>query len=129
MNVPDPPKKMSIFFYHKGFYKCGRCKPCKPTNREDRKITGFQSNSTKQKYKIDKLITCCSTHVNYVLECSCGLQYMGRTTRALSVRVGEHVRNIKKGYKHHSVSKHFRDIHKKDRRHLKFYVIDKIETN
>lgn len=99
------------------------------TNKEERKITGFQPNSTKQKYTIDKLITCCSTHVTYVLECSCGLQYAVRTTRGLSVRIGEHVRNIKKGYKYCSVSKHFRDIHKRDPQHLKFYAIDKIEQN
>lgn len=128
-NVPDPPKRISTFLDQKGFYRCGRCKPCRLTNKAERKITGFKSNATKQIYKVDKLITCCSTHVTYVLECSCGLQYVGRTTRALSVRIGEHVRNIEKEYKYHSVSKHFREIHRRDPRHLKFYAIDKIEPN
>lgn len=64
-----------------------------------------------------------------MLQCSCGLQYVGRTTRELSVRIGEHVRNIKKGFRHHSVSKHFRGVHGKDPQYLKFYGIDKIEKN
>lgn len=81
-----------------------------------------------QKHKIDKLITCCSTHVTYVLECSCGLQYVGRTTRKLSIRIGEHIQNLK-GFRHHSVSQHFRIKHNRHPQHLKFYAIDKIEQN
>lgn len=129
-NVPaPPPKKMVTFFDHKGFYRCGKCKPCRVTNKGSRKITEFQSNATALKYNIDKLITCNSTHVSYILECSCRLQYVGRTTRPLNVRLGEHIRNIKKGFKHHSVSKHFRNTHNRNPQHLKFYVIDKINRN
>ncbi|XP_073481353.1 uncharacterized protein [Aquarana catesbeiana] len=128
-NVPDPPKDFSTLFNQKGFFRCKKCKACRSTNQNDRKITSFMSNTKEQAYKIDKLITCCSTHVTYVLECSCGLQYVGRTTRALSVRIGEHVRNIKKGFKHHSVSKHFREVHDRNPQHLKFYGIDRIVRN
>ena len=89
----------------------------------------FQSYTNKEQFKVDKLITCSSTHVTYVLECECGLQYVGRTTRKLSVRMGEHIRNIKKGFIHHSVSLHFKNKHKKDPSKMKFYAIDKIEQN
>lgn len=32
-NVPDLPKRMTTFFHHKGFYRCGKCKPCRLTNK------------------------------------------------------------------------------------------------
>lgn len=60
-NVPDPAKRMTTFFNHKGFYRCGKCKPCRLTNKIDRKIREFQSHAAKQEFKIDKLITCGST--------------------------------------------------------------------
>ena len=94
-NVPDPPKKMISFLDQKGFYRCGRCKPCR-TTKGSRKVDQFQSHANNEQFKVGKLITCSSTHVTYVIECECGLQYVGRTTRKLSVRMGEHIRNIKK---------------------------------
>ena len=127
-NVPDPPKKMTTFFDQKGFYRCGKCKPCRIT-KGPRKVSHFTSHANKKEFKIDKLITCSSTHVTYVLECECGIQYVGRTTRKLSVRMGEHIRNIKKGFIHHSVSLHFRQKHNRDPSKLKIYAIDKIEQN
>ena len=127
-NVPDPPKKISTFLDQKGFFRCGRCKPCRIV-KGPRKTTEFKSNITNEQYKINKLITCSSTHVTYVLECECGLQYVGRTTRKLSIRLGEHIRNIKKGFKYHSVSMHFREKHNRDPTKLKIYAIDKIEKN
>lgn len=32
---------------------------------------------------------------------------MGRITRALNIRLNEHIANIRKGYKNHSVSRHY----------------------
>ena len=49
-----------------------------------------------------------------MLECDCGLQYVGRTSRALHVRIGEHISNIKQDKGNRSVSKHFRECHQKD---------------
>lgn len=34
--------------------------------------------------------------VVYMLEYECGVQYVGRTSRPLHVRIGEHVNNIKR---------------------------------
>lgn len=84
---------------------------------------------TMQKYQIEKLIKCCSMHVTYILECSCGLQYVGRRMRKLSIKIGEHIKNIKKGFRYHSVSNHFRIKHNRDPEHLKFYAIDKIDQH
>ena len=56
----------------------------------------------------------------YVLECPCGLQYVGRTMRKLKVRVQEHINNIKKGMETHGVPLHFKHVHKMDPKGLKF---------
>lgn len=68
-----------------------------------------------------------TTHVTYLLSCPCGLQYVGRTTRALGVRLCEHGNRIKKGFKHHSLSNHFRLVHGKDPSGLTSCGIDRIE--
>ncbi|OCU00186.1 hypothetical protein XELAEV_18005959mg [Xenopus laevis] len=73
------------------------------TNKE-RKCQGFKSNQTNKEHKIDQLITSDTTNVVYLLECPCKKQNVVRTTRKLRVRLGEHIRNIKKGFKSHSVS-------------------------
>lgn len=81
-----------------------------------------------KKYQFKDLITCSTVGVVYMLECECGLQYIGRTSRALHVRVGEHSINIKKGLKTHSVSRHFRMCHHRDPKGLKFWGIKKVST-
>ncbi|CAJ0941960.1 unnamed protein product [Ranitomeya imitator] len=43
----------------------------------------------------------------YVIECGCGLQYVGRTIQAMHVRMNKHRQNIRNGYLMHSLSKHF----------------------
>lgn len=43
--------------------------------------------------------------------CPCGLQCVGRTMRAMNVRVKEHITNIKKGFPKHSVSRHYLEWH------------------
>lgn len=76
--------------------------------------SGFRSANSGKEYNIKELITCNSTHMTYVLECPCHIQYVGRTTRPLLVRIREHITNIKNGYHKHSVSRHFKDCHNKD---------------
>lgn len=67
------------------------------------------------------------THAVYVLECPCQQQYVGRTTRGLKIRIGEHINNIKKGFEKHSVSRHFKVKLKKDPSLLTFYGIENIK--
>lgn len=90
-------KKIGYFLDHKRFYTCGRCKMCRTIKDSSRKTTQFTSLATKKEYKIKNLITRQSMHVTYILTCPCGLQYVGRTTRQLNVRIREHLSNIKKG--------------------------------
>lgn len=84
------------------------------------------ATSTNKEYKIGQLITCTTVGVVYMLECECGLQYIGRTSRPLHVRLGEHVNNIKKGLKSHNVSKYFKLVHGQNPRGLKFWGIEKV---
>lgn len=126
-NVIDPPKKTCTFLDQRVFFSCGRCVMCKTSKHRVRKTTHFTAHSSSESFKIKKFIMCGTTHVTYLLSCPCGLQYMGRTTRALGVRLREHVNRIKKGFKHHSFSNHFRLFHRRDPSGLTFCGIDKIE--
>lgn len=94
-----------------------------------RKTITFKSSVTNKEYKIDKLITCQSSHVTYLLAGPCGHQYAGRTTRQLCVRIWEHLNNIRKGYKNHSLSQHFRMQHNWDPSMLQVCGIDKIDPH
>lgn len=60
-----------------------------------------------------------------MLQCPCGLQYVGRTKRPLQVRLNEHINNIRKGFTKHSVSKHYLTVHNKDSSNTIFLGIDK----
>lgn len=130
-NVPDPPGKPPTFLDGSGFHYCTRCNACKITRKPGtkKKKTQFQSIVTQQQFDIKPLITCDSDHVTYVLECPCSLQYVGRTTRQLKVRINEHLTNIKKGYPNHSVSRHFKLYHDSDPSLCTFYGIDKISRD
>lgn len=73
---------------------------------KDRRIGQFKLLANSRTYDIDTFITCTSQNVVYLLICTCGLQYVGRTVRAINVRIKVHVANIKKGFPKHSLSKH-----------------------
>lgn len=81
---------------------------------------------TNKDYSIQQLITCNTVGVVYMLECDCGLQYIGRTSRPLHVRIGEHVNNIKKDLKTQNISSHFKFFHYQDPRGLGFWGIERV---
>lgn len=110
----------------KGFVRCRKCIGCKNNTRQPRKILEFKSRSNQRSFKIKDLITCNTTHVTYLIECPCQLQYIGRTTRPLHVRIREHINNIKNGFPKHSLSRHFLEVHNKNPKGLVFYGIDTI---
>ncbi|OCT65597.1 hypothetical protein XELAEV_18041835mg [Xenopus laevis] len=126
---------------NKGFFKCMQCIACKTLKSNARNVYNFKSNQTNKQYKINKLITCDSVNVVYLLECPCKKQYVGRTTKKLKLRIAEHIRNIKKGLKTHrgrftnlvnrphSVSEHFSLFHNSDPSGLKFMgIAHKVKT-
>lgn len=61
--------------------------------------------------------------------CPCGLQYTGRTSRVLQVRINEHIANIIKGFKGHRLSTHLRMCHNRDPSSLKLLDIDTFSPN
>lgn len=123
--VLDPPKQIKVAPNLKGFFKCKSCLTCRTSKRGENKTTTITSHSTGQEFKIRDLITCRSTHVTYLLECPCKKQYIGRTTRPLYKRIREHIKNIRKGYPQHSVSRHFNEYHHRDPSVLSFCGIEK----
>ena len=86
-------------------------------------MTGNKSTSNGSQYEIKDFIGCNTEGAVYALECSCGLQYVGRTKRPLKIRIKEHVVNIQNGFDKHSVSRHFDAVHNRDPSHLKFWGI------
>lgn len=96
---------------------------------KDRKIFNFVSTSTARTFKVEPFITCSSEGVVYLIQCPCGLQHMERTKRALKVRLNEHISNIGKGFKNHSVSRHYVEVHHRDPSSTLFIGIDKYKPH
>lgn len=72
-----------------------------------------------------RFITCTSEGVVYLIQCPCGLQYVGRTKRAPKVRLTEHINNIRRGFDKHPVSRHFDEVHSRDPSNTLYVGIDK----
>lgn len=117
----DEPKPLKLMD-QKGFYRCGKCMMCKQTGMKERKSISFKSNYNGRVHKLKDIITCNTTGVVYMLECPCGLQYVGRTIRALKTRLYEHCYNIRKG-----LETHYKLVHGSDPSSLKFWGIDKVK--
>uniref|UniRef100_A0A8C5WHQ7 Reverse transcriptase domain-containing protein n=1 Tax=Leptobrachium leishanense TaxID=445787 RepID=A0A8C5WHQ7_9ANUR len=128
--VHSKPKNKKInhnqFSVKNGFHVCGQCLACRSTGNKRNCRMEFFNKKTNQKIQMKEALNCCSKSVIYLLECPCGLQYIGRTKRAFNIRVSEHVRNIKKSYENHSVSLHFKIRHGSSPLGLKFMAIKKI---
>lgn len=121
-----PPLRNLVFFGNlTGYYKCGRCRVCSINRGTQRCTRRFTAHSTQKEHDIEPFITCSTEGVIYLLQCPCGLQYVGRTRQPLSVRLNEHITNIKNGFPKHSVSKHYLNTHNKDPSNTIFLGIDK----
>lgn len=77
-------------------------------------------------YKIRDFITCRTKAVVYMLECPFGIQYMGHISRSVQLRIHKYLSNIKTCKIEHSVTKHFRYVHKRDPRGVKFWGLEKV---
>ena len=129
-SVVEPPSKPGYsFFSGKGFYPCKNCNACRKSQKFQKKRTEFVATNTGETHVIRDFIGCHTEAVVYVLQCSCNLQYVGRTKRALKVRISEHVENIINGFPKHSVSRHFDQIHNRDPSQLQFWGIDKFNPS
>lgn len=61
-----------------GTYSCGHCVACKFIQKDSKLIKRFDN---KKEFKINTLFNCNSAGLVYLLECSCGLKYVGKTFR------------------------------------------------
>lgn len=95
----NPPSQKN-----KGSYKCPktRCECCE--NIGDN-VTTITSSNTKETIPLTSPLDCDCTFVVYLLSCTCGLQYVGRTIQTLQKWLNTHCANIKGVFLTHSVSK------------------------
>lgn len=110
-----------------GFQNYGHCKACTEIgNNVCRKtIEEFQSHSGNS-HKIKDYITCDSMNVIYLIQCPCGLNYIGRTCRKLKTPIREHWRNIRLGLSTHNLSTHYKIKHNQDPKGSKFWAIETV---
>lgn len=64
----------------------------------------------------------------YLISCTCGVQYVGKTTREFRRRVGEHLGDIR-NKRDTAVSRHIWQNHNGDANNICFQGIDKILTS
>ncbi len=81
-----------------GNFQCKDCVACS----HYLKSKSFTHPQTGKIYKIKQLITCKTTHVIYIIMCSCPLLYVGKTKRALHTRIVEHMSAIRRQDQHFS---------------------------
>lgn len=62
---------------------------------------------------------------SYLITCPCHKQYIGRTTRTFTTRVGEHIALIKGRDPKHTVPKHYKQFHNSNPAGSQFVIIDK----
>lgn len=86
----------------------------------------FTSNETKQEFKLKSHITCDTQYVIYLLYCTRGKQYIGKTIKHLRNCVNKHRNNIKRGFQLHSVSKHCWEQHRGENNPIRIIPIEHI---
>lgn len=107
-----------------GWFLCRKCQVCAINGCRHTNSREFIAISSSRVFKIKPFISCSTTGVVYLLQCPCGLHYVGRTKQALQVRPNEHINNIRKGFLKHSVSKHYALVHNKVPKNMIFLGID-----
>ncbi|XP_060128613.1 uncharacterized protein LOC132591893 [Zootoca vivipara] len=87
----------------KGHYRCGSCNMC-PYSLQVKEIKSEHMQFT---FKINSMTTCNSKNVVYCIRCPCNKLYIGSTTRALKVRIGEHRSRIRNKVMEAPLTPHF----------------------
>lgn len=123
--VLDPPTRPQMPWDRAGFFACRKCKACRQMRNPIRGLVKFRSTANNKEFEVTEFISCNTTHVIYALECPSGMMYIGRTKRPLKKHMAEHIHNIKIGFKHHSVSSHFKHHHNREPSGLKFWGLDR----
>lgn len=104
-NSKRQPAKSNPYPSKLGSYKC-RHERCKCCNNIAHNVKYVRSNNTGESFPLTTRLDCNSSYVVYMLECSCGLQYIGRTIQTLRARINKHRFNVTNVFFLHSVSTH-----------------------
>lgn len=86
-----------------GMFPCGHCVHCNAVI----KTTEVTHPSTGVKFPLKQFFNCNSSNVIYLLKCPCGMGYVGKTTRPLKTRFGEHRSAIRRADLTSPVARHF----------------------
>lgn len=78
-----------------------------------------------KEYILRDFISCNTEGVVYALQCPCGMMYIGRTKRAMHLRIKEHVYQIVKGKTEEYLYQHFRTVHNRKTLGMTFWGIEK----
>lgn len=86
------PTWLSDYPRHTGMVPCTRCQICPFVD----KTNIFKDALGQGEYVIKDLINCSTMKVIYMITCLCPKIYIGKTKRTLRIRIGEHLRDIRK---------------------------------
>ncbi|XP_069460848.1 uncharacterized protein [Ambystoma mexicanum] len=105
-----------------GHHPCGACNVCKLT----KKITSFKIE--ERDWQIKHFSNCKTPNVIYVIECPCGMRYVGQPKRQVNKRIGEHRSCIRcRVHTAPLVSHYIEHQHGVD--DMKWWVVDTILNN
>lgn len=109
----------------RGFQNCGRCKACVDIGNtiSCKIIKDFQTNDGDT-YQLHDYTTCDTENIIYLIQCPCGLYYVGRTCRKLKTRIRELWRNIMLGLHTHPLSLHYKYKHNQNPKGSKFWALE-----
>uniref|UniRef100_A0A8C5P7I8 Reverse transcriptase domain-containing protein n=1 Tax=Leptobrachium leishanense TaxID=445787 RepID=A0A8C5P7I8_9ANUR len=105
-----------------GTFKCGKCKGCKYIQKDSKEFTNFDNS---ERFMVKDFSNCNTSGIVYLLTCSCGVKYIGKTFRPLKLRILEHVRSVR--YPRDTpISRHLRLKHQNNAEGLRFMVVEQV---
>ncbi|XP_069508614.1 uncharacterized protein [Ambystoma mexicanum] len=103
----------------KGHYPCGNCSNCSSTTA----TTTVEIHN--RNWELRQHSTCLSTNVIYVIICPCKKAYIGKTSRAVKPRIGEHKSKIRTGQRNAPLTCHFLELNHKPE-DMRWWVMEKV---
>ncbi|XP_029469168.1 uncharacterized protein LOC115097463 [Rhinatrema bivittatum] len=106
-----------------GHHPCTGCSVCKFSLS----VNFFIHPVSGKKMYLRNKTTCQSSSVVYIVQCPCGLFYVGKTTRKVRIRILEHCSRIRNEVETAPLVKHWQEYHHTVEE-LRFFVIQEIHN-
>ncbi|OCT55731.1 hypothetical protein XELAEV_18004497mg [Xenopus laevis] len=119
----NPSKPTWLTCNIKGCYKCGDCLACPFV----RKSTTLYGRLDIEEYTIKQFINCKTMGVIYVMECKCGMRYVGKTKREFRRRILEHVGDVR-NKRNTTIANHINTHHSGNSGVMKFIAVEHIKS-